>query len=196
MLGARMVDHDRFEGSWVAKSLDNHRRKLQWAIWSPMTRIDPADLEAARQFAEHAHAMRLASLYVNPKAEVTEPPPSEVVVPEAAVEALQLARARLNYEMARGTGPGEADELTQWFLDAMSDPHMSHMILSPAFIAKYGELGNKPPEWVAWVREEIERSDEELRALAEAELKRPAAAKGEEKVSTSCCLPWPRTPPP
>ena len=75
MLGGGMLDPDRFADSWVAKSLDNHRRKLQWAIWSPLTRIDPADFEAARQFAEHAHAMRLASLYVDPTAEVTEPPP-------------------------------------------------------------------------------------------------------------------------
>ena len=81
MLGGGMVDPDRFEGSWVAKSLDNHRCKLQWAIWSPLTWIDPADFEAARQFAERAHAMRLASLYVDPIAEVTEPPPSDVVCP-------------------------------------------------------------------------------------------------------------------
>ena len=181
MLGSGMVDPDRFEGSWVAKSLDNHRRKLQWAIWSPLTRIDPADFEAARQFAERAHAMRLASLYVDPTAEVTEPPPSDVVSPEAAAEALKLARARLEYEQARGAGPGEADELTRWFLDAMSDPQLSRMILSPVSIAKYQELSERPRKWVAWIREEIARNEEEMRALAEAELKRPAAAKGEEK---------------
>ena len=26
------------------------KRKLQWAVWSPLVRIDPADFEAARQF--------------------------------------------------------------------------------------------------------------------------------------------------
>lgn len=181
MLGGGMLDPDRFADSWVAKSLDNHRRKLQWAIWSPLTRIDPADFEAARQFAEHAHAMRLASLYVDATAEVTEPPPSEVVSSAAAAEALQLARARLDYEQARGGGPFEADELIQWFLDAMADPQLSRMVLSPSSTAKYQELGERPREWVAWIREEIERNEAEMRALAEAELKRPAAAKGEEK---------------
>ena len=63
MLGARMVNHANLDGSWIERSLDNHRRKLQWAVWSPMVRIDPADFEAARQFAERAHALRLASLY-------------------------------------------------------------------------------------------------------------------------------------
>jgi hypothetical protein len=40
-----------------------------------MVRIHPADFEAARQFAERAHAMRLASLYVNAKADLSDFPP-------------------------------------------------------------------------------------------------------------------------
>jgi AbiV family abortive infection protein len=71
MLAARTIGHDRLDGTWVERSLDNHKRKLQWAVWSPLVRIDPADFEAARQFAERAHAMRLASLYVDPNAELT-----------------------------------------------------------------------------------------------------------------------------
>jgi hypothetical protein len=54
-------------------------------------------------------------------------------------------------------------------------------MLSPPFIAKYEELSANPREWARWVREEMERGDRELRALAEEELKRPAAAKGAEK---------------
>jgi AbiV family abortive infection protein len=77
MLGARMVNHANLDGSWIERSLDSHRRKLQWAVWSPMVRIDPADFEAARQFAEWAHAMRLASLYVDANADLTDLPPRE-----------------------------------------------------------------------------------------------------------------------
>ena len=102
MLGARMINHDSLDGSWVDRSLDSHRRKLQWAVWSPMTRIEPADFEAARQFAERAHAMRLASLYVDPKAELTDLPPRDVVQPVDAEKALDLARARLEHERAMG----------------------------------------------------------------------------------------------
>lgn len=108
MLGARMIDHDSLDGSWVDRSLDNHRRKLQWAVWSPMVRIDPADFEAARQFAERAHAMRLASLYVDPKAELTDLPPSELVQSADAEGALALARSRLQYEQARGVMSGRS----------------------------------------------------------------------------------------
>jgi AbiV family abortive infection protein len=84
MLGARMVNHSNLDGSWIERSFDSHRRKLQWAVWSPMVRIDPADFEAARQFAERAHAMRLASLYVDAKADLTDLPPSEQVRREDA----------------------------------------------------------------------------------------------------------------
>jgi AbiV family abortive infection protein len=95
MLGARTIGHNSLNGTWVERSLDNHKRKLQWAVWSPLVRIDPADFEAARQFAERAHAMRLASLYVDPNAELTDLPPSNLVRPEDAEKALGLARARL-----------------------------------------------------------------------------------------------------
>ena len=101
--------------------------------------------------------------------------------PEAAAEALQLARARLEHEQAHGAVLGAADELTQWFLDAMADPRLSPMVINPVSIAKYQELGGHLREWIAWVRAEIERAEAEMRALAEAELKRPAAAKDEEK---------------
>ncbi len=182
MLGVRMINHDSLDGSWVDRSFDSHRRKLQWAVWSPMTRIEPADFEAARQFAERAHAMRLASLYVDPKAELTDLPPRDVVQPVDAEKALDLARARLEHERAHGIPSGEVDELTEWFLDTMANPERSRLMLSPPFIAKYEELSANPREWARWVREEMERGDpRELRTLAEAELKRPAAAKGAEK---------------
>ena len=47
----------------------------------PMVRIHPADFEAARQFAERAHAMRLASLYVNAKADLSDFPPESFATP-------------------------------------------------------------------------------------------------------------------
>jgi AbiV family abortive infection protein len=181
MLGARMVGHKSLDGTWIERSLDNHKRKLQWAVWSPLVRIDPADFEAAKQFAVRAHAMRLASLYVDPNAELTDLPPSDLVQPEDAVKALRLARQRLEDERAGGTRTSEADELTEWFLDTMADPERSRIILSPPFIAKYEELNGDSREWVRWMREEMERQDREMTALAEEELKRPAAAKGAEK---------------
>lgn len=177
MLGALMLSHSTLDRSWIEDSLSSHPRKLQWAVWSPMVRIDPADFEAARLFAERAHAMRLASLYVNAKADLTDPPPTEHVRPEDAKEALALARSRLNYEQASGTPTGEVDDLTKWFLDAMGDPVQSRRLLSEPFRAQYEAMSRDPRGWVGWARDEIERLDLGDRELLEAQLARPGAPK-------------------
>jgi AbiV family abortive infection protein len=181
MLGARMVNHADLDGSWIERSFDSHRRKLQWAVWSPMVRIDPADFEAARQFAERAHAMRLASLYVDAKADLTDLPPSEQVRREDAEQALSLARARLNYERERGTPSGEIDDLTEWFLDTMADPEQSRLLLSRLFMAQFEAMKGDARAWAGWARDEVARLDRERRQLLEAELTRPGAPKGSAK---------------
>ena len=101
MLSAQMVSHARGDDSRLERWLDSHRRKLQWAVWSPMDRIDPKDFEAAQKFAEGAHAKRLASLYVDPKAEITDLPPREQVPAEYAHEALKLAQSTVSKWSAR-----------------------------------------------------------------------------------------------
>jgi AbiV family abortive infection protein len=182
MLAAQTISHPTLDRNWIERSLDSHRRKLQWAVWSPMTRIDPTDFEAARQFAERAHAMRLASLYVDAKADLTDLPPSEKVRPEDARQALGLARARLAHARERGTPSGEIDDLTEWFLGAMDDPERSRLLLSRAFIAKFEAMNADTRAWADWARGEMSRLDEENRLLLEAELARPGISK--EKAKT------------
>ncbi len=181
MLSTQMINHPKLDGSWIERSLESHRRKLQWAVWSPMVRIDPADFEAARQFAERAHAMRLASLYVDSKADLTDLPPSERVQREDAEQSLSLARARLDYERARGTPSGEIDDLTKWFLDTMDEPDQSRVLLSKPFIAQFEAMNSDARAWAAWAREEFARLDGESREMLEAELSRPGAPSGSAK---------------
>ena len=181
MLCTRMINHPKLDGSWIEQSLESHRRKLQWAVWSPMVRIDPADFAAARDFAERAHAMRLASLYVDSKTDLTDLPPSARVQRKDADQALALARARLGDERAHGTPSGEIDDLTQWFLDTMDDPYRSRVILSKPFIAQFEAMNSDARAWASWAREEITRLDRESREILEAELARPGAPKGSAK---------------
>jgi AbiV family abortive infection protein len=181
MLGTQTIHHEHLHGSWIERSLDSHRRKLQWAVWSPMVRIDPADFEAARQFAERAHAMRLASLYVDSNADLTDLPPSEQVRREDAEQALSLARARLDHEREHGTPSGELDDLTEWFLDTMADTDRSRLLLSGPFIAQFEAMKGDARAWVGWTRDEVARIDRENRQLLEAELARPATAGASAK---------------
>ena len=177
MMSARMIHHSNLDNSWIDRSLDDHRRKLQWAVWSPMSRIAPEDFEAARRFAERAHTMRLRSLYVDVKAELTDLPPREQITPEDAGQALSLARARLKHEQEQGTPTGEIDDLTEWFLQAMADPELSRALLSKGFIDQYEAMGSDARKWAAWARDELARLDREARQLLEVELTRPKMAR-------------------
>jgi AbiV family abortive infection protein len=176
----RRADSD--EG-WISRSLENHRRKLQWAIWSPLTRIDPEDFEAAWRFAERAHAMRLASLYVDADADQTDPPPKEQIKQEDADQVLELARARLSFEMKSEESDEKViDELTDWFLDAMADVDQARTLLSSGFRSQYEQLGGNARAWVRWARDEIAKLDVEASELLKLELAKPGSASESAKA--------------
>jgi AbiV family abortive infection protein len=182
MLSTQILKHPTLDGSWIERGLSNHVRKLHWAVWSPMARIDPSEFEAARQFAERSHAMRLASLYVDPDADLTALPPIELIRPEDAVQTLSLARTRLGHERGHGAPSGEIDELTQWFLDTVADPAQARVLLSKPIIAQYEVLKGDARAWVRWARAEIAKLDEEAQQTLHTELARPAAEKGKAKA--------------
>lgn len=179
LIAGKLATGGMIDSPWVDKAMESHRRKLQWAIWSPIDRIDPADFVAAREFAESAHAMRLASLYIDAGADAADVPASEIVRQEDADRALALAEARLEYERVQGTpdpnGHANNDQL-RWFLETMADPERSRQLLSRRFLDKYHDLGNDASVWVAWARKETIRLEEEAKALLASELARPAPA--------------------
>lgn len=184
MIAGQLATGRTVDWRWLDKALESHRRKLQWAIWSPIERIDPKDFEEAKEFAERAHALRLASLYVDAKAELADLPASEVVQPADAEKAFALAKARLDYEEVRGTPDPEAhenDEQLRWFLDTMAHPERSRQLLSKTFIDQYHALENDASAWVEWAREEMLRRDEESKELLKAEVAKPAKTNDESK---------------
>jgi AbiV family abortive infection protein len=184
MISAKLATGGGNESRWVDKAFESHRRKLQWAIWSPVERIDPRDFEAARDFAERAHAMRLASLYTDAHAELTDLPASDMVSTDDAHGVLELARARLNLERVHGTPDPDAhstDDVLRWFLDTVADASARRQLFSKTFIARYHALANDARAWVTWAREEFVRRDQEAEALLQVELSKPAAPMEEAK---------------
>ena len=107
LLSTQSLQHEAIEAEKIDKWLDSHQKKLLWALWSPADRIDPKDFENARRFANESHDLRLASLYVDSKAEVTAPPPFERVPPAVAKNISNLAKARLDIERSRATPTGQ-----------------------------------------------------------------------------------------
>jgi AbiV family abortive infection protein len=175
MLAARAVKHPTLDISWFDGALEDHRRKLHWAVWSPMTRLNPQDFNDAREFAERAHNLRLSTLYVNANTDAL----LEQITAEDARQVLALARERLQHEssikeLSTQDNP-EADELTHWFLEAMEDPERQPTVLSKSSLAQYEALGGDARAWVRWVRDEVGRLESEAQKLMEAELARPGA---------------------
>jgi len=184
MIGSMLATGREEDREFFAKSLDHHQRKLQWAIWSPMERFDPAAFEEARAFAERAHARRLASLYVNANAALTDAPPRDIVSKEAAANILKLASSRLELERLREPADPERarnDELLRWFLDIVSDEFQMRHLFSPSFIDQYHTMGNDARAWLGWAREEFIRLDNEAQEAMKIELSRPAAAREKAK---------------
>lgn len=178
MIACKLATGGIIDNSWMDRGFESHRRKLQWAIWSPIDRIDPQDFESAREFAERAHAQRLASLYIDARAELTDLPANDVARPEDAEQALALAHARLNLERATGTPDPNAyltNEQLRWFLDTMGDQDSARQLLSKDFVDQYQSLGGDAAAWISWARAEIARRVEEDVALLESEMAKPGA---------------------
>lgn len=172
IIGARFASSDRPGAEAMEKWLGSHQRKIQWAVWSPMRRIDPADFEEARKFAENAHRRRLQSLYVDPSAELADLSPREHVTEAQATTILNLARARLDLEMAGGEQSSEPSEILDWFFETIDDPEGSKRLFSRPFLAKYEELEGDAQAWAAWAKEEFARLSEESEQVMRTELAR------------------------
>jgi AbiV family abortive infection protein len=173
-IGSRR-DSARFE-----KSLSSHSRKLQWAIWSPLTKIDPKQFSQARELAQRMHARRLAGLYVQPLAELSLP--QDAVSLEQAQSIIGLARSRLGVEPSVDLPEDhQPPEVLNWFLDTMENPEGSRQLFSVSFLARFEELGGDAVSWITWAKTEIERNAAEADAILRAELaRRPGSESGEK----------------
>ncbi len=145
-----------------------------WAVWSAglgSGKIDPKDFEEARRFAASTHDPRLAGLYVNTSGASV---PREVVSSAHATSVINLARARLNLEMARDVAATDLNENLAWFLDTMSNELGACRLLSKPFLEKHEQLNADTRAWVVWCREELAK----IAASEEAKLKEELAPRG------------------
>lgn len=158
MLAARASVGEKLHSDKLVHRMDDHAYKLMWAVWSPSMasgRLDPRDFEEARQFAERTHARRLAGLYVDHTA-VNASAPRAAVLPAQATSVFDLARTRLELEVARGAP--ELDEHTEdleWYLATVSDELGAKRLFSKSFLDKHAELAGDTRAWIQWARQEF-----------------------------------------
>jgi AbiV family abortive infection protein len=156
--GARGIE------DWGKNQLDDHEKKLFWALWGPtLTRekISPQQIEEHRGLAKRIHLTRLHSLYVS-----DEKPPREKVPTEESLNMLELAASIL--EIVRGQTPGEITpemkERSGWLYDKISDVNERGVVLSGESMGKLQELGSAA-KWIEWLTQkydEVKRLSEEI----------------------------------
>jgi AbiV family abortive infection protein len=181
MLGARAVVKGALNSNWMDKRLDNHVWKLMWGVWSPSLsgKIDPQAFQEARQFAESTHERRMAGLYVDYSEDGVSVPPRDAVRREHATSLLNLAKASLELEAAKGTpAPNEDREELDWFLATVNDEIGHQRLFSQPFIKKYEEFDGDTRAWVRWARGEFQKVTDEEKAHLQRELSRQASAPG------------------
>ncbi len=155
-------------------SLDDHVKKLFWAIFTPFIeqkRVTKEDFESYRGFAKNIHERRLESLYTNPHRPLL---PENRVSDDEADSLAKFAESRLNLEKGYdiNDSPDEARlEDLNWFHYVSNNPEHRRLIFSSASLDKLGEL-RSVPDWIRWLREEFSESERESREILQQELEK------------------------
>lgn len=159
------------------KWIDDHERKLFWAIWLPGRESlrDWRTIPAAMDFARGIHQDRLDTLYVDP-ANLSRPTISE----QRAKGIIAAAEARLNIERLKQfrAMDKEEQELMHWFFAATEDPRLKPMIFSKGSLDKQAEFGDDFGAWMKWLRDTFAEADRKSMELTNLEMNR-VPAQGE-----------------
>jgi AbiV family abortive infection protein len=153
------------------KWIDDHERKLFWAIWLPRSgslrdwKTIPESLEIARRI----HEKRLQTLYVDPTK-----PTLETVSEQEAMRLVSLADAVLNMERLKEFKEldNERKAELQWFFAALDNPDLRRMIFSKGSLDKQAEFGDDFGEWMKWLHQQFDEAARESVELTNREMRR------------------------
>ncbi len=154
--------------------MDDHIKKLFWAIWGPSLgkeKLSRESIEESRGMAAQLHNQRLDTLYTDPR----DTQPSNAKISDALAEQMvAFVRARLDLSQTEGdieenSRPSEA---FQWFHRATNLPERRAFIFGNVAQDKLVELGD-PQAWFLWLKEHFEQEEKALAAIAGTELDRP-----------------------
>lgn len=187
LVGMRSVSTRGEDSSWYEKQIDDHVKKLFWALWGPnitTRRPDSKEIYSLRRLATTIHDNRLRGLYVssNPADDFV---PRDAIPNEVLGVLMKLVEARLVIEPPPRTTPPTEESLSllRWFADVTDDPEKRKFVFSSASFDKMETLAN-PIEWLKWVHGELTKAEEDAVALLNKELQRsepgPAEASDEK----------------
>jgi AbiV family abortive infection protein len=148
-----LKDEPEREDSRLNKWMEDHERKLFWAIWLPAFGIEadwrtiPKHMEVARGI----HETRLQTLYFDP----AYPNAQNEITEERASRLISLTESRLKMEKAKQYRDLDERERCdmQWFFFATRNPEMKPFIFSKQSMEKQIELQDDRTGWIRWLRE-------------------------------------------
>lgn len=171
-------DEERRPVDWI----EDHERKLFWALWIPTFRTEKISVDQMRQFqtmARRIHEVRLATLYVSP--EDLEAP--RQIADEDLRALIELTTARLEMEKLKAFR--DLDEATQqnvdWFFRTVDNLELRNLVLGNPSLAKLAELGGDTHQWIKWLRDSIDEMQQKNKELVDKELRRARPTNEQEK---------------
>ena len=173
LIGMRSMSKRDDADVWYDKQLEDHVKKLFWALWGRIfgPRLDQKEIDLLRGLATTIHANRLRGLYVSADA-VEFVTPRDAVGDDLLVPLLSLVEARIGLELPLASVEYDSHDLAllNWFSAATDDPEKRHFIFSSESFDKMEALGAR--EWIVWLKSESEAAAATAMASLEKEMKR------------------------
>jgi AbiV family abortive infection protein len=162
-------------GDVSERHLDDHVRKLFWALWGPsfgQQVISRPQLEFYRGLATEIHETRMQGLYVEP-GESALVHPRDVVPREKAETIVSMARARLELGKLRqpATLDDEQRKILAWFLTITEHSEKRNWLFSMPSMEKLVEV-HDVKKWMKWCYDQFQAADSIAREATEREIKR------------------------
>jgi AbiV family abortive infection protein len=168
---------------WQIRGTEDHKRKLLWCFYGsgPIPDIvDQQQFFELRDAASDIHANRIAGLYVD-NGEHGLNIPSQAISPKQSQALIGCAEALVRYaesEKPRDDIPQDEIDLQIWFLNAFDDPEKRNRLLAVSSLEKLKQL-NDVHEWTRSLKAEIEANDQQMKLVAEQELRREPKSLGQ-----------------
>ncbi len=175
-----LKDEPEGDDSRLSKWMEDHERKLFWAIWLPAFGIeaDWRTIPKHMEFARGIHETRLQTLYFDP----AYPDAQNEITEERASRLISLTESRLEMEKAKQYRDLEERERSdmQWFFFATRNSEMKPFIFSKQSMEKQIELQDDRTGWIRWLRELFEEQARKAMEQAQIEMQRQRP-EGDEK---------------
>ena len=170
--GAIGPDTGEDRESLRSKWMEDHERKLFWAIWLPSFGEDTdwRTIPIHMEFAKEIHERRKRTLYFDP-----EHPDAQAEITEGrAARLIGLTESRLELEKLKKYRDLDEQEKSdmQWFFLASQNPEMKPYIFSKQSLEKQNEMREDRTGWLRWLRGLFEESARKAMEVAQLEMQR------------------------